>query len=131
MPSRNSSRANSGHWNNMNYSVASLFKNGTLKKQDFMSTEIRDIPLTDNTAEQQFEMNISGHIAFIAYEPSGDALALTHTEVPMALEGKGIGSTLVEKTLSYIEEKQQKIVPLCPFVSSYIKRHQEWQRIVQ
>lgn len=95
-----------------------------------MNTEIKDIPLQDNKELQQFEMNINGYIALIAYEQQGDVLALTHTEVPEELEGKGVGSVLVEKTLHYIESKKQQIIPLCPFVQSYIKRHPEWERIV-
>lgn len=96
-----------------------------------MSTEIKDLPLRNNKEAQQFELNVDGHIAFIAYEPHRDALALTHTEVPPALEGKGVGSALVQKTLAHIEAMQQKIIPLCPFVLSYIKRHPEWERIVR
>lgn len=96
-----------------------------------MTTEIKDLPLKDNQEAQQFELDINGHIAFIAYELHHGALALTHTEVPIALEGKGVGSVLVQKTLAHIEAAQQKIIPLCPFVLSYIKRHPEWERIVR
>ena len=55
---------------------------------------------------------------------------LTHTEVPRELEGKGIGSQLVEKTLQDIERQGLRLVPLCPFVAAYIKKHPEWRRIV-
>lgn len=95
-----------------------------------MNTDIKDIPLQDNKQLQQFELNIHGHVALIAYEQQDGALALTHTEVPEALEGKGIGSVLVEKTLRHVEALGQKIIPLCPFVQSYLKRHPEWSRIV-
>ena len=95
-----------------------------------MTTEIKDIPLTDNKEEQRFEMNINGAIAFIAYEEHRGALALVHTEVPESLEGKGVGSVLALKTLEHLEAGGRKIIPLCPFVNSYIKRHPEWERIV-
>ncbi len=95
-----------------------------------MLTEIKDIPLKDNKEAQQFELDVNGAIAFIAYEPHKGALALTHTEVPEALEGKGVGSVLVLKTLEYIESQGQKIIPLCPFVRAYLQRHPEWERIV-
>jgi predicted GNAT family acetyltransferase len=96
-----------------------------------MSDEIKDIPLTRNEKYQAFEMNINGNVAFIAYEEDGDTIILTHTEVPEVLEGKGIGSVLVTKTLNYIESEGRKIIPQCPFVASYIKRHPEWERIVK
>lgn len=96
-----------------------------------MHEEIKDIPLKDNKADQAFEMDINGDVAFIAYETEGDTLVLTHTEVPEALEGKGIGSVLVTKTLNHIESEGKKIIAQCPFVASYIKRHPEWERLVQ
>jgi uncharacterized protein len=96
-----------------------------------MQDEIKDIPLKHNQNDQAFEMDINGNIAFIGYEEDGDTIILTHTEVPEALEGKGIGSILVTKTLNYIEAEGRKIIAQCPFVASYIKRHPEWERIVE
>ena len=96
-----------------------------------MSDEIKDIPLRHNQEDQAFEMNINGNIAFIGYEEKGDTIILTHTEVPEALEGKGIGSILVNKTLNYIEAEGRKIIAQYPFVASYIKRHPEWERILK
>ena len=61
--------------------------------------------------------------------PNGE-IYLTHTEVPRALGGKGIGSQLVEKALKDIEQKDLRLVPLCPFVAGYIHKHPEWRRIV-
>jgi len=94
-----------------------------------MPEEIKDIPLENNQDDQAFEMNINGEIAFIGYEDDGDAYILTHTEVPESLEGKGVGSALVLKTLNYIESEGRKIDARCPFVVSYIKRHPEWERL--
>lgn len=96
-----------------------------------MQEEIKDIPLTNNRAEQTFEMNINGHIALIGYNEADNTYILEHTEVPEALEGKGIGSILVLKTLSYIESEGKNIIAHCPFVISYLKRHPEWNRLVK
>ncbi|RYZ24967.1 MAG: N-acetyltransferase [Sphingobacteriales bacterium] len=96
-----------------------------------MSAEIKDIPLTDNAENHAFEMNIDGDLAFIDYEDQGDAIALIHTEVPESLEGKGIGSVLVLKTLNHIEAQGKKIVVQCSFVRSFIKKHPEWERLVK
>lgn len=97
-----------------------------------MTTEaIKNIPLKHNREKQTFEMDVRGHLAFIEYEEQGDTLILTHTEVPEALEGQGIGSALVSKILSHIEGEGHKILAQCPFVAAYIKRHPEWERIVK
>lgn len=74
--------------------------------------------LIDNEENRRYEFRIDGHIAKIEYikTPNGE-IYLTHTEVPRALGGKGIGSQLVEKTLKDIEQKDLRLVPLCPFVA--------------
>jgi hypothetical protein len=55
---------------------------------------------------------------------------LTHTEVPAALEGKGIGSIIVKLALEEVERRGLKLIPLCPFVGKYITKHPEWKRIL-
>tara|TARA_R110000868_G_scaffold54979_1_gene171235 strand:- start:780 stop:944 length:165 start_codon:yes stop_codon:yes gene_type:complete len=46
------------------------------------------------------------------------------------MEGKGIGSALVLKVLEDIEKKNLALIPLCPFVALYLKRHPEWKKLV-
>lgn len=88
------------------------------------------VPLVHNEADQQFEFTIEGQTSLIAYRKQGSTYLLDHTEVPEALEGQGVGSALVEKTLTWIEEHGGKIVPTCPFVAAYLKRHLTWNRLV-
>ncbi len=86
--------------------------------------------LVNNTAAGRFEMEVEGATAFIKYKNMRDAVALLHTEVPPALEGRGVAAALVEKTFIYLEERNQKIVPLCPYVAAFLKRYPEWKRII-
>ena len=80
--------------------------------------------LQNNTHKHRFEVKNDGKIAFIEYQQVDDeTLALVHTEVDSSQEGQGIGSALVEDVLQYIEQNNLRIVPMCPFVSAYIKRH--------
>lgn len=87
--------------------------------------------LIDNEGDHRYEFRINGHIAKIEYIKSNNGeIYLTHTEVPAALGGKGVGSQLAEKTFIDIEKKGLRLVPLCPFVAGYIHKHPEWKRIV-
>lgn len=86
--------------------------------------------LIKNEAGHQYEFNIDGFIAKIEYIRTGNKIYLTHTEVPGELEGQGIASDLVKKVLADIQQKELKVVPLCPFVDKYIKRHPEWEFLV-
>jgi uncharacterized protein len=86
--------------------------------------------LTDNTERKRFELTEGSHTAFIEYMIMGGKIFLTHTEVPKELEGKGIGSAIVKLALEETEARGLKLIPLCPFVAAYIKRHPEWSRIL-
>ena len=86
--------------------------------------------LIDNADEKQYEFHIEGHIAKIEYIKAGHKIFLTHTEVPKELEGKGIGSAIVKTVLAEVEKNDWTLVPLCPFVAAYIKRHPEWRKLV-
>ncbi|UOQ70103.1 GNAT family N-acetyltransferase [Hymenobacter cellulosilyticus] len=95
-----------------------------------MKPEFQDLPLVDNSGSHRFELTVNYSTAFMEYGDREEALALFHTEVPAQLEGQGVGSALVEKVLAEVERRGQLLIPLCPFVTSYLKRHPEWQRLV-
>lgn len=87
--------------------------------------------VTDNRHRHRFEMKTGDKVSIINYKQVDDeTLAFVHTEVDPSLEGQGIGSQLVKGALDYIDRNNLKIVPLCRFVSVYIKRHPDWNRVV-
>ena len=87
--------------------------------------------LIDNVALHQYESRIGDLIPRIEYiKTKNGEIYLTHTEVPSALEGKGVGSSLVRLALEDIERQQLRLVPLCPFVAGYVQKHPEWKRLV-
>jgi uncharacterized protein len=96
-----------------------------------MSDQYQSIPLINNEKASRFEMTVDDEVSFIQYKKMSHAIALLHTEVPQAMEGRGIAAALVEKTFHYMEENHLKIISLCPYVSLYLKRHPAWNRIVE
>ncbi|MBQ4821487.1 GNAT family N-acetyltransferase [Aquimarina sp. MMG016] len=87
-----------------------------------------NLALINNTEspKKRFELHVENEIVFIEYIlAKGDTIYLTHTEVPQLLEGQGLGTTIIKKTLHYIKEKGYRLVPLCPFVAAYLKKHPE------
>ncbi|HEY8388825.1 MAG TPA: GNAT family N-acetyltransferase [Parasegetibacter sp.] len=91
---------------------------------------LSDIPIKDNTIANQFEMRVDGNLARLEYTIAGDRIFLTHTEVARALEGKGVAAVLVEKVLQLVEERKLKLVPTCPYVVSYLRKHPDWKRLL-
>jgi predicted GNAT family acetyltransferase len=86
----------------------------------------QDIPLINNEAKDSFEMTVEGQRAFIDYQVKDGKIFLVHTEVPKALEGRGIAAAMVEKAFQYIEAHHLILVPLCPYVVHYLEQHSEW-----
>ncbi|MFV0540091.1 MAG: GNAT family N-acetyltransferase [Aestuariibaculum sp.] len=95
-----------------------------------MKPEFENIPLVKNEEKKRFEIKINGHYAFINYGVMGKQIALVHTEVEAELAGTGAALAVVEKTLHYIENNGFSLLPFCPYVFAYIKKHSEWKRIV-
>ncbi|MCD8034976.1 MAG: N-acetyltransferase [Alistipes sp.] len=84
----------------------------------------------DNTAEKRYELDLGDDMALIEYVLGKGLVVLTHTEVPPKYEGQGIGKELVLAALEDIRSKGLLVVPQCPFVGAYIRRHPEWMDLV-
>jgi len=95
-----------------------------------MKPEFEALPLVVNSDKKQFEMVVDGVTARIEFQLWDEKMALTHTEVPRELEGRGIGSAIIEKTLVYMEANGLKLIPLCPMVIAYLEKNPEWKRIL-
>lgn len=80
----------------------------------------------DNTERRRFELDLDGHIAFSNYKRADGVLTVLHTEVPAALNGRGIGSRLVRGVLDIARAQGLKVKPLCPFVAAYMDKHPEY-----
>ena len=86
----------------------------------------------DNQQNKQFQFELEhGDFARIEYIKTEDGrIYLTHTEVPKAYGGQGIGSQLIGQTLEHIKAQGWTLIPLCPFVAKYLLRHPEWKALV-
>ena len=83
-----------------------------------------------NAAAGQFEARTEHGLALLKYVPRGDALDLVHTEVPPAAEGQGIGGALARAALEHARSSGVKVIPSCPFVLGYLKKHKEFANLV-
>jgi uncharacterized protein len=85
----------------------------------------------DNPQQQRFEMDTDGGVAFARYQRDGGTLTILHTEVPRALEGRGLGSALVAGMLDLARASGDRVVPLCGFVRAFIARHPAYADLVK
>jgi len=89
-----------------------------------------DGEVRNNEAQHQYELEVEGQLAIAAYRLRPGRITFTHTEVPDALEGRGIGSKLVRAALDDARAQGLKVVPACPFVKHYMEKHPEVQDLL-
>jgi predicted GNAT family acetyltransferase len=89
--------------------------------------------VTHQADQSRFIVLQDGETAELTYQggSSGEPIVFTHTSVPAALEGRGIGSALAKAGLEYARANNLAVVPLCSFVRSYIERKPEYQDLVR
>jgi predicted GNAT family acetyltransferase len=83
-----------------------------------------------NREASQFEVHLNGKLAKSEYMDRGKLIVLTHTEVPQGMEGQGVGSALAKTALDYARAEGKEVMPLCPFIAGYIRRHREYADLV-
>ena len=89
-----------------------------------------EIEVADNEAGQRYEALVDGQLAVITYRRQGDRIVFIHTEVPEALEGRGIAGAMARVALDEARAQGLEVIPRCPFVAAYIRRHPEYLDLV-
>jgi uncharacterized protein len=86
----------------------------------------------DNAERKRFEIDLgNGVYAFADYNLLTRKIMFTHTEVPGAHEGKGLGTTLTKAGLTAARERNLKVIPICPFFAAYMQKHPEEQDLLE
>jgi uncharacterized protein len=81
------------------------------------------LSISDNQTENQLEVTVDGHQAFLAYARDKEHFTIIHTEVPPELRGRHIGDALVEEALRVAHAEHRRIVAVCPFARAYLRKH--------
>ena len=103
---------------------------GDLETSDSRATP-EDASVVDVPEAHRYELHLDGRrIGLLAYRERKGRVAFTHTEVSPGCEGRGFGSRLVAGALDDARRRGQVVVPICPFVTSYIQEHPEYHDLV-
>ena len=85
-----------------------------------------------NKESKRYELHVGERLALAEYIINKEGTVyMTHTETLIALEGQGVASELIKKSLEDIKEQGLKVYPLCPFVVAYIRKNPEWKSLVK
>lgn len=90
------------------------------------------VDVVRNTDLSRFEARVGDEVAgFAEYQLTDELIIFTHTEVDPSHEGERIGSTLARAALDAVrEEGTRQVLPLCPFIKSWIERHRDYADLV-
>jgi predicted GNAT family acetyltransferase len=96
-----------------------------------MSNASPAFAIRDNVEKHRFEVDLGdGSFGIAEYTLTQGKIMFTHTEVPKAHEGQGIGSALIRCALHAARERGLQVIPTCPFFAAYIKKHTEEQDLL-
>ena len=83
----------------------------------------------DASGTYTFDLGEGAH-ALARFSKRGDALVITHTEVPVHLEGRGHGSAMMRAILDDVRANGEKVIPLCSFALDYIRQHPDTEDLL-
>ncbi len=89
-----------------------------------------ELEIVHDVDAQRFVAVVEGRECECAYTLAGDVARLVHTEVPRALEGRGIAAALVRNALDWARAEGLKVRPVCGYVASYMRRHPQTQDLL-
>ncbi|WP_225823512.1 GNAT family N-acetyltransferase [Streptomyces naphthomycinicus] len=82
-------------------------------------------------AKNRYEISVDGKRAGLtAYRDRDAQRVFYHTEIDDAFAGQGLASVLVQEALTDVRNSGKRIVPVCPYVAKFLKRHDEFADLV-
>src|SRR6266481_5437816 len=86
--------------------------------------------VSDNPAQQRYELAVDGHVAASYYEIADGVITFVHTEVPAELGGKGIGSRLIKGALDQVRAGGLQVIAERAFVKAFIGKNPAYQDLL-
>ena len=88
-------------------------------------------PNRTHVSRSRFEYEEDGEIAYLEFDMDGNGwMTLWHTEVPVALRGRGVAAILSKTALEYARDNELKIDVICPLVLDYIGKNPEFKNLI-
>ncbi|MFO8063740.1 MAG: GNAT family N-acetyltransferase [Spirochaetota bacterium] len=88
--------------------------------------------VTHDATMTTFSVDLGDAEAVLTYLPVGeDTLDFVETYVPSEYRGKGIAAALAGEAFEYARKNGYRVIPSCPYIGTYLKRHPEYQDLVR
>jgi uncharacterized protein len=83
------------------------------------------LTVSHDLPRRRFSANVDGLDCGVDYRRQDQLVTFMHTEVPRALQGRGIAAELVRQALAWAAAEGVSVIPACSYVSVYMRRHPE------
>ena len=95
-----------------------------------MPTDKTGAEATVSAAEGKYTIAVDGEtVGLAAVADRGNQRVFYHTEVDERFGGRGLATILVAEALAETRADGMRVVPLCPMVAAFIKKHPEFADI--
>lgn len=96
-----------------------------------MNSEDVTPEVRDDADNHQYVIELDGRpVGRAVYHLRGGRHFFVHTEIDDEYTGRGLGTTLVKSALDDVRGAGGSVVPLCPMFAAYIKRHPDYEDLV-
>lgn len=94
-------------------------------------TQPSPVPSVERNDERhRYEILVDGvRAGLTAFRDHGAQRLFFHTEVDEAYAGQGLAGRLVQEALTDVRKSGKRIVPVCPYVAKFLKKHEEFADI--
>jgi predicted GNAT family acetyltransferase len=79
--------------------------------------------ITHDAQARRFSIDVDGQRGYLDYEGGDGTMEITHTIVPAAIGGRGIGGRLVQAALAFARSEGLKVVPRCSYADAWMRKH--------
>lgn len=91
-----------------------------------MEINLEKLEVIHSPAKNRFETWIDNQLSKLDYLLDEDTIVMTHVGVYPEHRGQGVAGKLVEVALNYAEKNSLRVIPMCPYVAAYIRRHPQY-----
>lgn len=89
------------------------------------------VVVADAPDRHRYEARIADELTgVLEYVIKRDRIALVHTEVLPAFEGRGVAASLARWALDDARRRGRRVIASCPYVRRYLEKHPEDHDIV-
>lgn len=89
-----------------------------------------EITVEHDPAAARFFAQLDGMTARLDYRLDGGRIEMYHVEVPVPYRGRRIAARVTREALEFARAEGLSVVPRCPYVAAFIRRHPEYQTLV-